>query len=199
MVKQGGCTYLPIIQCRVGTYAILGVLFGSLGWGLKLAGLQQSISLVTGGIILVMMTYQLLHLPLPKMVQRWHNWLINTFGKLFKSQRWYTLYLMGALNGLLPCGFVYIGLAGSVAASGWWQGGLYMALFGAGTLPLLMLLTYSKNLVKGSVRSRLNRLTPVFAVLIAVLFILRGLNLGIPYVSPQTHQEQPGMECCKKR
>ncbi len=48
------------------------------------------------------------------------------------------LLLIGLLNGLLPCGLVYMGLVASLATGGAWQGMAYMAVFGAGTLPLML-------------------------------------------------------------
>src|SRR6478736_1599442 len=118
---------------RIVTYAVLGCLFGAFGLGLKLAGLQQSISIAAGVIIILSVLIQL------KALQQ-----INPFrfvkgdfiGKLFQTKTYAALFAIGLLNGLLPCGFVYIGLLGSVATQQAWQGALFMTLFGLGTLPM---------------------------------------------------------------
>lgn len=94
------------------------------------------------------------------------------------------LYTTGLLNGLLPCGLVYLALAGALSAPGIGGAAAYMCLFGLGTLPLMLALSLSGQLVPLAWRQRLRRAVPVTALALAGLFILRGLGLGIPYVSP---------------
>jgi sulfite exporter TauE/SafE len=59
-----------------------------------------------------------------------------------------------------------------------------MALFGAGTLPAMMLVGYAGQLFKPVWRGNLRKLVPVFISLMGVLLILRGMSLGIPFISP---------------
>ena len=61
---------------------------------------------------------------------------------------------------------------------------LYMFLYGLGTVPLLSVLIYVKDAFSNTFRNQLQKMIPVFVVVIGVLFIVRGLGLGIPYVSP---------------
>ena len=59
-----------------------------------------------------------------------------------------------------------------------------MFLFGLGTIPLMTAVVYLGNFTKGTFRSRVQKVIPIVVVFIGVLFILRGLGLGIPFVSP---------------
>ena len=95
------------------------------------------------------------------------------------------LYTTGLLNGLLPCGLVYLALAGALSAPGVAGAAAYMALFGLGTLPLMLALSLTGQLVPMLWRGRLRRAVPVLAMALAGLFIVRGLGLGIPYLSPR--------------
>ncbi len=182
---------------RIITYAVMGFLFGAFGLGLKLAGLQQSISIIAGVIIILTVLVQF-------------NWLQKLAGnpfrfvkgefiaKLFQTKTYGALLIIGLLNGLLPCGFVYIGLLGSVATQHAWQGALFMVLFGLGTLPMMFGVSMLGQILTQSTRSRIHRFTPILAVVIGCIFILRGLNLGVPYLSPKISENQTEVkECCK--
>jgi hypothetical protein len=48
---------------------------------------------------------------------------------------------------------------------------------------------YLSGILKDSAKQRIRKLIPVFVVIIGVLFILRGMGLGIPYVSPKQMTE----------
>jgi len=106
------------------------------------------------------------------------------FGKLFKQTSLISLFLIGVLNGFLPCGFVYVGLGGALSTGSAFNGMLFMLMFGLGTLPLMFITSIAGNFVDLSVRRKLSKPVPVFAVILALIFILRGMNLGIKYISP---------------
>ena len=173
---------------RVTTYATLGAIAGLLGQGLRLAGVQQSLSIASGVLILLLVavperyTSRLagwlgLHRPLA--------WVKNTLARLFLRPTMPALYATGVLNGLLPCGLVYFALAGALSAPGVAGAAAYMACFGLGTLPLMFGLSLSGQLVPLRWRTRMRRAVPYAASGLALLFIVRGLGLGIPYLSPQ--------------
>ena len=87
-------------------------------------------------------------------------------------------------NGLLPCGMVYLAIAGALSLSEVPMGMLFMTGFGAGTLPALMALHYSGHLISLSFRQQIKKAMPIFVAGMAVLLVLRGMNLGIPFISP---------------
>jgi uncharacterized protein len=173
---------------RVVTYTLMGGLFGLVGRMVQLAGFQQTLSILMGvGIILValvpLLSRRQLALP-ASFPTRGIGALKAGLGRLFRSQSCFALLFIGLLNGLLPCGFVYLGLAGSLTTGSAWRGMAYMALFGLGTVPLMLVVSLSGHLVSVGVRQLVSRLLPIGMVVLGILFVLRGLGLGIPYVSP---------------
>ncbi len=173
---------------RVGTYALLGAAFGMFGAGLELAGLQQVVSIAAGAVLL-------LSVVVPGAVERWSpasrtailiGRLRGALARNLKRTAPEALFLTGALNGLLPCGLVYASAIGAATMATAQQGALFMALFGAGTLPALIALRMSGSMLGINGRAWLRRASPVVVSAMAVLLILRGLELGIPLVSPSS-------------
>lgn len=169
---------------RIFSYALLGAIIGTFGFQLKLAGFQQSVSIFAGITIL---TITILKLFLPKIANKMelNFWGYKWFGKLFRSKNNASFFLIGAFNGLLPCGFVYVALIASLAMQSALQGALFMTLFGLGTFPMMFAISMLGQIVNLKVRQQVNRFVPAFAIIFACFFILRGLNLGIPFLSPQ--------------
>lgn len=186
---------------RVLTYTIFGFLLGLIGAPLRLAGLQEYISIATGVLLL-------LYLIIPAKYYKGIGNLkiFNSFVKkfkikfqeFFKSKSILSLFIFGILNGLLPCGLVYIALAGSFASSNLFMSSLYMFSFGVGTVPMMALIYFSKNLITLNIRKKLTKLIPYGVAIVAVLMILRGLSLGIPMISPQLPDKvvNETIECC---
>ncbi len=187
---------------RIITYAAFGVLFGLIGQSFALAGFQQIMSLVIGCILLIVVLFP--YSWSQKMrIAKW-NGLVNKvkmkLGLLFKQRSFSTLFSIGLLNGLLPCGLVYIAIAGSIAVADTAKGALFMALFGAGTIPAMFTITIVKDFISLNVRNKIQKAVPVFVGVMALLLILRGLNLGIPYISPKVQKgECTKMSCCAKK
>ncbi|UOQ96486.1 sulfite exporter TauE/SafE family protein [Hymenobacter sp. 5317J-9] len=173
---------------RVSTYATLGAGAGLLGQSLRLAGLQQSLSIASGVLILLLVAVPeryTARLANVLGLSRPLAWVKTTLARLFQQPSLGALYATGVLNGLLPCGLVYLALAGALSAPGVAGAAAYMACFGLGTLPLMLGLSLSGQLVPLLWRTRMRQAVPYAASLLAVLFIVRGLGLGIPYLSPQ--------------
>ncbi|MBU2902221.1 sulfite exporter TauE/SafE family protein [Maribacter dokdonensis] len=172
---------------RLLAYGIIGLVFGLLGKGLSIFGIQQKLSIAIGiiMILIVLIPYQTfnkynLSKPIYKVISK----VKNQLGKELKKKSPDTFLTIGFLNGFLPCGLVYMALFGSIAMGDALQGSLYMMLFGVGTLPLMTAAIYFSNLLKGGIRQKVQKAIPVFVIITGALFILRGLGLGIPYVSP---------------
>jgi len=173
---------------RVLTYAILGAVFGLLGTGISVAGLTQWASISLGVVILlaVLLPSKSKQVFIDKLqFSLLTSRLKIYFGKLFKKSSQGSLFLIGIVNGFLPCGFVYIGIAGAIATGSLLNGILYMALFGAGTIPIMFGVSLAGNFISLKLRQNISRFIPVLASILAIIFILRGLNLGIPYLSPK--------------
>lgn len=185
---------------RLMAYAIIGLLFGLLGKGLSIFGIQQKLSIVIGiiMILIILIPYNTfnkynLSKPIYKVISK----VKNQLGKELKKKSADTFLTIGFLNGFLPCGLVYMALFGSIAMGDALRGSLYMILFGMGTIPLMTAAIYFSNLLKGGVRQKVQKVIPVFVIIIGALFILRGLGLGIPYVSPApvTQVASSAIEC----
>lgn len=108
----------------------------------------------------------------------------SSLGKSLKNRSADTFFTIGFLNGFLPCGLIYIAVFAAIATGGVMESGIYMMLFGLGTIPLMTGSIYFMAFLKDKTRSKVRKLIPVFVVITGMLFILRGLGLGIPYVSP---------------
>jgi sulfite exporter TauE/SafE len=176
------------------TYSLLGLIFGLFGRQLSIAGLQQSISVIAGILLLLVVAVMLVN-PLKYHDNKLTGWISNkllpAFRIVLKNPSKATPFYMGMLNGLLPCGLVYLGVVGSLATGSVLQGGLFMLAFGFGTIPVMLAFLLMAKQFKFNYRQKLQKLAPAFISVIAVLLILRGLNLGIPYLSPAL-QAMPG-------
>jgi len=175
---------------RTCTYGMLGVLFGMLGQTAAWAGLQRWVSIAAGiAILLGLLAANRFQwgLPATRLVVR----LKPLFGPLLRSSSWLSLFLLGLLNGLLPCGLVYVACAGAVATGSLGLGALFMVVFGLGTTPMMFSIGLLGAKVQTALRLRLQKLIPVSLVIVAGLLIVRGLALGIPYLSPGPFS-QPG-------
>ncbi|MDR7211629.1 sulfite exporter TauE/SafE family protein [Flavobacterium piscis] len=172
---------------RLTAYATIGFIFGLLGRGFFLAGLQQKMSVFIGlAMILVVLIPEKVFSKynFSKPVYKVISGIKSTLGSQFKNRSYKSLFTIGLLNGFLPCGMVYVALFGAIAMQSAPFGVLYMLLFGLGTVPLMTAVVYINSMIKLPFRNKIQKAIPYVAVIIGVLFILRGLGLGIPYISP---------------
>jgi sulfite exporter TauE/SafE len=107
------------------------------------------------------------------------------------------LFLIGLLNGLLPCGLVYLAIAGAIGTGNFYYGIAFMILFGLGTLPMMLAISWAGNLFSIAIRNKINKVVPFLIVIIGALFILRGLTLGIPMLSPPAQKMTPAFHINK--
>jgi hypothetical protein len=178
---------------RVFTYCLLGSLAGAAGKTMLAAGAQRWLSIALGVAILLGLAFSkrfLLSAPVIGLVGRLKQAMSAQLRK--RSRR--SLALLGALNGLLPCGLVYVALAGATAQGTVSGAVLCMALFGLGTLPATLAISLSGKMFPPVLRLKLRPAIPVGLCVVAGLLILRGMALGIPFVSPSLAAGAPG--CC---
>ena len=172
---------------KISSYAILGILFGLFGSQFPIFGLQKNISIVIGITMLLYVVY--VFILKPKHIQlgvlsSLYNVIVKSLSKLFRSKYLISFLFIGLLNGLLPCGMIYLALSSAMATQNVLQGGLLMAFFGLGTVPALVMVALGGQYMGFTFRRKIQKLLPVFIFSMGVLLILRGLNLGIPYISP---------------
>lgn len=176
---------------RLMSYGFLGLLFGFVGKGLFISGLQQRLSIVIGILMIAVILIPYQHLNkynFSKPIFKLLSGVKSAMGKRLKNKSYTSLFSIGILNGFLPCGLIYMALFGALAMGSPGKSALYMLLFGAGTIPLMTGAAYVGNFLSITARKHIRQLIPVFVVAIGVFFILRGMGLGIPYVSPSNVQ-----------
>ncbi len=186
---------------RIGTYAVLG---GIAGWGasvMAIAGAERIVSMLAGSLmILAALTQVLFHyslIPAP-VAARVTAPVRRQLSKLLSTRTTVTFAAIGALNGLLPCGLVVSALFGGIATGNVADGALFMASFGAGTLPVMLAFAFGGSFIAGTARRRLSKAVPFLALAVGTMIFIRGLGLGIPYVSPSAPVSHTVDGCCSK-
>jgi len=172
---------------RMTAYGLIGFVFGYLGKGISLVGFQQKISLIMGILMVVLAFVPASKVLRLKPLSGWNKFVYfvkNSLGNYLQKRSTIGFYVIGFFNGLLPCGLVYIALVGAMATGDPYLGALYMIIFGLGTAPMMTLAIYLGNFVSVKVRNKINKMIPYAVAFVGILFILRGLNLGIMFVSP---------------
>ncbi len=176
---------------RIVMYAIIGIIFGVIGLSFQYFGWQQYLSIALGIALLILFIIRIVPknaIQKSSVFSKWNQWIIKFLAPLMKNPGKRNLILIGMLNGLLPCGLIYLALAGAMATGNIFYSGLFMAGFGAGTLPAMVLASYAAGLITLQMRNKIKKVLPYMLLLMGVLLILRGMNLEIPYLSPVLHQ-----------
>jgi sulfite exporter TauE/SafE len=169
---------------RITTYCLLGVLFGLIGKSFFIAGFQQIFSIILGLVVLIFFVMEILKKPI------FFSHKINTFVqklvlRFLNKKQLYKIYLLGIANGLLPCGMLYLAIAGATSLNAIYKSVLFMTFFGLGTFPAMITLSLFRFSIQSKSRSFIKKLTPYIMAIMGLVLIARGLNLGIPYLSPQ--------------
>jgi len=182
---------------RIASYFLLGLLFGLVGSGFQLFGIQQYLSIIIGVAIILGVIFHknYFKIKLPTFYLSFVNQLKSALGKAFQRKSMTNLLGIGFINGFLPCGLVYMAIAGSVSMASPINGGLFMMLFGLGTLPLMWAVALFGNQLSQQYARRIKQAIPLFLIVLGVLFILRGSNLGIPYLSPLLVESTNNLNC----
>lgn len=164
---------------RVFTYILLGFIIGTIGKGIFIAGIQGYFSIALGILLLLVALFSI---NIEKKIlalypiQRLQRWVGKNLGYLLKQNSRFGLFSIGVLNGLLPCGLVYMAIIGALTTGNIWSSGLYMGFFGAGTIPLMMATALAGQFITIKWRNRIRRLFPLFLIAFAILFLVRGIN-----------------------
>lgn len=179
---------------RIITYSVIGLLFGLAGRRIYISGYQQWFSIIMGAIILTLAALYFISRwsVRPVFLNRLYQSVQTLIVRILRSSGGiFSFLLLGLANGLLPCGMVYIALASSLSFAETGESVVFMAMFGAGTLPVMLFAGYAGAVIRPELRIVFRKMVPVFVSLMGVLLILRGLNLGIPFISPELPQS-PG-------
>lgn len=175
---------------RIMTYAVLGLLLGLLGNAIAIKGWQQAVSLATGGLLILMGFFNLFSEYFPGIVRRQGQIMQPVIRKMgYWLYRPGGSWMAGMLNGLLPCGMVYMALAAALNSDTAWGGAGFMIFFGLGTFPMMIAVSLLGSLMKRKININLSRWLPAMLLIMGVWFLLRGANLDIPMLSPLIYPE----------
>lgn len=186
---------------RISTYALLGALIGFVGLGVQTFGIMQWVSIFSGAFILLF---------------AWKNWISRKMESIFAGfglRRFvsfgmgnilagdfpFKLFLLGSLNGLLPCGMVYLALVNALLAGNSPASALAMLFFGLGTLPAMVAAGLAAKRINSEFRASIQKMVPFLLSITGVLVMLRGMNLDIPYLSPKVIVQTEKNVCEKKQ
>ncbi len=172
---------------RTITYALLGIIAGSIGLTVHTFGFLQWAS-IFAGILLILFAWRklfsriaILHAP---------NFFFSSklnglLGRIVKSDNPAKLWMFGALNGLFPCGMVYAALLNAILAGSPMNSSLAMISFGLGTLPAMLFVSFAIGKISKQRQQSFRRALPYILSVVGIIVILRGMNLNIPYLSPR--------------
>jgi sulfite exporter TauE/SafE len=170
-------SYLLYHMARVMVYALLGAIAGGVG---SLLGLGQHLTVIGGAVSL------LLGLAIAWLGGSYLGWLAvfphegaahwwnEAFSYALRRGGSWGAALLGAVNGLLPCGLVYGALLLSASAGKAWSGALGMLIFGAGTLPALITLDLGAGALSVQLRQRMMKVAGALMLLVGLQLALRG-------------------------
>ena len=167
---------------RISTYAIMGIAMGIIGWGVALSGYQKAFSIGLGAVLIITAVFSISlerRLMQNPFVNRKFQWLKDKLSNALSIKGNTSAFKIGLLNGLLPCGLVYIALAGAVASGSALSGAAYMAAFGLGTLPMMVSVMVFGNLYKKAL-FRFRKWIPVGLVLFGMFLVYRGIMVDMP-------------------
>ncbi|MGN6531411.1 MAG: sulfite exporter TauE/SafE family protein [Ginsengibacter sp.] len=182
---------------RVIMYALIGMIFGMVGLSFKYFGWQQILSIALGAVLILIFLSRVFSFKKNRIFSifpPWNRKVILILTPLMTSGKTKNLLFIGLLNGLLPCGLIYIALAGAMATGNIFYSALFMAGFGAGTLPAMVIASYAAGMISIPVRNKIKKVFPYMLAVMGILLILRGLNLDIPFLSPALHGSE-GVSC----
>ncbi|WP_443943574.1 sulfite exporter TauE/SafE family protein [Pedobacter sp. AW1-32] len=171
---------------RILMYTLLGLIVGWIGSSIVVFSNQKFLSLFIGSSLLIVSVFRLFsrsfHKKLSLAQAKFLHPLSRVLPKIFKLPFWG--FLFGMLNGLIPCGMVYLSLATALNTGSVSAGATFMFLFGLGTSPLMMTISLGGFYLRKYIPFNVQKLIPWFTLFIGLLFILRASDLGIPFLSP---------------
>ena len=183
---------------RALSYATMGLAFGIIGQSFSLFKFQRGLSILAGVFILTILLLTQVNINPRFRFSKFSSYIKNKLSRILKAEKKTMTYLLiGLLNGLLPCGLVYMALAAAIATGSVYQSGLLMFAFGLGTIPIMVATMIFGKYMSMQVRNKFFKITPYLIAGVATLLIIRGLNLGIPYLSPM--HDALHHTCCHKQ
>ena len=182
---------------RIFSYGLLGLVLGSLGNLIIATKWQSDLSIALGIIILIYLfaPKKYFQFTQTNIFNKPFILLRRQLGQLFQSRKLSSFFFIGVLNGFLPCGLIYLALTSSLITASSLNGSMFMVFFGLGTFPLMFATVLMGSYLNQAIRQKIHKAVPALLFCMAVLLILRGMNLGIPFISPEFNGQHEVMEC----
>lgn len=186
---------------RLSVYAVFGLIVGIVGKGFVAFGFQQWLAIISGVVLIIMLFVPVIANRLKSGGNLFFGKIKSKFSTLIQQKKPHTSFLLGVINGLLPCGPVYAAMSLAFATGSPAKSALFMVIFGIGTSPALFGVALFGNAIRSAIKPKNFNVVRIGLTMVALLFILRGANLGIPYLSPEVsgHGTEQKMDCCKPR
>lgn len=175
---------------RILTYSMLGSLVAGLGALLPLRPVQDLLSLLLGIVLLMIGIAGFRQISLGRFtpaIRRLTVTLKTWFGDFLKKKNMMAILVMGALNGLLPCGLTVIALSWCLTLEGPLDGFNFMLLFGLGTLPAMLGLTSILPPLLEKLRWNIRTTTTTLLIVSGIVLIARAFLTHMSHLSPENH------------
>ena len=165
---------------RILTYMVIGTIAGLLGHTLMLAGIQKSLSVIIG-LLMIISVIVIYYMPGKttslKFTNEINRFIKSVFSNVLQKRNAASLFVAGLANGILPCGFVYLAMAGAATTQSPLHGAFYMFLFGAGTFPAMMAVAAFGKIAGLAARNFLMKAAPVMMIVLGIYFVARGFSM----------------------
>jgi len=191
-----GVAHLTYSFGRITTYVMLGAIFGALGGVAQFSGAATATLTILAGIFMILAGLSLLG-KLEFLTKMEHSfsqtkWYQDVFRQVLRSKSLYSFYILGLLNGLLPCGLVYFFAVTAASTGSPLWGALVMFIFGLSTIPALFSLGFFTQLLnRGSLRKNMMNLASIIVILFGIYTIYRGYD----YIE---NPEKSVLNCCEE-
>jgi len=180
---------------RITTYVMLGVIFGAIGGVVQFNGYTTAGMTIIAGIFMILAGLSLLG-KLKFLTKLEHSFSSSKiyrdiFSHVLNSKSLYSFYILGLLNGLLPCGLVYFFAVTAASTGSPFWGGVVMFVFGISTIPALFSLGFFTQLLnRGSMRKLMMNMASIIVILFGVYTIYRGYDFI-------EHPNKSVLNCCE--
>ncbi len=177
---------------RVTTYTTLGAIFGYIGGVVTFNNIANGVLLIVAGIAMVLAGLSLLgkikFLTIIEHSFSSSSFYKDAFKKILNSKSLFSFYLLGLLNGLLPCGFVYFFAIAAASTASPLYGAIVMFVFGVSTIPTMFSLGFLTSLASSSsFRNMMMSLSSIAVILYGIFTLYNGYT----YISnPQKTVQQ---------
>lgn len=180
---------------RVLTYVLLGAMFGYVGGVAMFNNLANGTLLIIAGVFMVLtglsLSGKIKFLTLIEHSMSTSSWYKKLFRDLLQTKTLISFFILGMVNGLLPCGLVYFFAVTAASTGSAFYGAFVMLLFGLSTIPALFSLGFFVGLYKNS---GFRNMMIKIASLSVILFGIYTLNQGYEYIK---YPEKTIHQCCE--